>query len=81
MSTSYVLSLALCCLQQSYSSQSPLSWGTACAPHLPTVCTALRSLPQGDQFNLLGDVASLLIPILAVAAVGVGIFASQTYYE
>lgn len=42
---------------------------------------AFCSLLQGDQFNLLGDLASLLIPILAVAAVGVGIFASQTYNE
>lgn len=43
--------------------------------------TSAGPLRQGEQFNLLGDAASLLIPILAVAALGVGIFASQTYNE
>ncbi|PSC68234.1 hypothetical protein C2E20_8153 [Micractinium conductrix] len=36
---------------------------------------------EGDKFNVLGDVASLMIPLLVVAAIGVGFFASQTYNE
>ncbi|KAL4447968.1 hypothetical protein ABPG75_005187 [Micractinium tetrahymenae] len=59
--------------------------GEELPPSLPRVAAPAdvpdKDFWEGDQFNLLGDAASLLIPILAVAAVGVGIFASQTYNE
>lgn len=34
---------------------------------------------QGENWDFLGNVASWTIPIIALAAVGVGLFASQAY--
>lgn len=36
---------------------------------------------EGERFEVLGQIAAYLIPLIAVAAVAVGLFASSTYDE
>lgn len=36
---------------------------------------------EGEQFEVVGKLASLAIPIIAAAAVGIGLFATSTYNE
>ncbi len=34
---------------------------------------------EGDQWEWLGSVSSIIVPVLIAAAVGVGLFAAKTY--
>lgn len=36
---------------------------------------------EGEQFEIVGKIAYAMIPVLVLGAIGVGLFASQTYNE
>lgn len=39
------------------------------------------NMPQGEQWNFLGEISSIALPIFVVLGLLVGIFAAQTYNQ